>query len=311
MLGIFVVFGALLFAIATFFVGNNETLFQRSFLLHTEFGDTGGLKKGDNVWLSGVKIGTVSHVDISSDSGVDVTLRIRRKYLDYISKDVQAEIGRDGVMGNRIVILHNGVSDTLVHVNQVIASLTNDATGDILSTLKKSGQNVLDITQNMKEITEDIKQGHGLIGELLTNEKWAAKVDRALTRMEITTSNTAVITGDLSAITDELKRNKKGIIATLVTDTSFSKIYHESLAHIQLTSENAAVVSGDFRKVGEELKRKDNTVGLVLTDTAFASELRRSNKALREDLEAAQHSFLLKGYFRKKEKEAAKTNGKK
>jgi len=299
LLGLFVLVGTILFLVAVFFVGNNETLFQRSFILYAKFRDAGGLQAGGNIWLTGVKVGTVAEVDIIDDSTVYVAIRIKRKYKNFLKKDATAAIGRDGVMGNRILLLKNGVSTAPVEENQIISSQSGNETGDLMATLKQSGDNLQAITKNVKEITQDIEGGKGIIGELLTSERWAQKLNTVLTQMEITSQNTAVITGDLSAITKGLKGNKKGLIGTLVTDTTFSRIYSQSLASIQITSKNSAQITGDFKAISAHLKDKNNTVALILTDTAFARSLKQSAVKLDEDLEAARHNFLLKGYFKK------------
>jgi phospholipid/cholesterol/gamma-HCH transport system substrate-binding protein len=300
--GVFVLIGALLFLIAVFFVGNNETLFQRSFLLNAKFKDAGGLQAGDNVWLTGVKIGTISEVDIEGDNTVRVALRIKKKYQPILKNEVVAAIGRDGVMGNRILLLTNGKTERPVVEGQFIASQSGNETSDIMETLKRSTENIQAITKNVKELTEEIESGKGIIGELITNEMWAKKFNTALTQMEITSENTAVVTGDISVITKEIKDNKTGLVGTLITDTTFSKIYKQSLANIHITSKNTANITGDFKTITDRLKEKNNAVGLILTDTAFARNLRQSATRLNEDLTAAQHSFLLKGYFKKKKK---------
>ncbi|MNC93320.1 hypothetical protein D3C83_99220 [compost metagenome] len=54
----------------------------------------------------------------------------------------------------------------------------------------------------------------------------------------------------------------------------------------------------------------DNAVGVILADTAFAHKLQRSmtntesaTLKLDENMEALKHSFLTRGYFRKKAKQ--------
>lgn len=302
LLGIFVLVGLMLFLIGVFFVGNNESLFQRSFLLHAKFSDAGGLQKGDNVWLTGVKVGTISKVDIIDDSTVYVSIRIGNKFKEFIKEDVVATLGRDGVMGNRILILKKGNSKNSVQEDQVIAARSGDETDELMSSLKQSGDNIQTITEKINGIAGDIEDGKGMIGQLLTNETWKNQFNRIMTQMEITSNNTAIISGDLSGIVKGLKQNKSGLIGTLVMDTTFSKVYSQSLAHIQITSENAARVTGDFKELMDQLQRKGNTVSLILTDTTFANNLKKTPQLLNEDLEAARHNFLLRGYFKKNKK---------
>jgi phospholipid/cholesterol/gamma-HCH transport system substrate-binding protein len=54
---------------------------------------------------------------------------------------------------------------------------------------------------------------------------------------------------------------------------------------------------------------KDNAVGVLLTDSTFAQRLRntlanteQATEKLDENMEALQHNFLLRGYFRKQDK---------
>jgi phospholipid/cholesterol/gamma-HCH transport system substrate-binding protein len=305
-LGLFVLIGLALFLIAVFFVGNNETLFQRSFLLFAEFRDAGGLQKGDNVWLTGVKVGTISDVDIIDDSTVHVSVRIKRKYRLFVKEDVVASIGRDGLMGNRILVLKNQGSVKPVVEYQSIAANSRDETTELMELLKQSGKSIQSITRRVESIAGDIEGSKGILGELINNEKWSRGIANTVAQLEITSRNTASVTGDLSVITEALKENKSGLIATLVTDTTFSTIYGSSLANIEMTSDNAATITSDFKVLSDKLKLPKNSIALVLTDTAFARNLKTSAQLLNEDLEAAQHSFLLKGYFKKKKKNEKK-----
>ena len=57
----------------------------------------------------------------------------------------------------------------------------------------------------------------------------------------------------------------------------------------------------------------NGTLGRLIQDSTIAENfsqtivnLQKSSKALNENMEAAKHNFLLKGYFNKKDKAAAK-----
>jgi phospholipid/cholesterol/gamma-HCH transport system substrate-binding protein len=64
----------------------------------------------------------------------------------------------------------------------------------------------------------------------------------------------------------------------------------------------------------KKLNSKESAIGLLLADTAFAGKLKvtmdnaqSASAKLDENMEALQHNFLLRGYFRKKDR-AEKAN---
>ena len=69
--------GIVLFLVSVFFIGSENNIFSRTFTVSAVFKNVEGLKPGDNVWLSGVKIGTVSDVRIVSEGKVIVDLSLK------------------------------------------------------------------------------------------------------------------------------------------------------------------------------------------------------------------------------------------
>ena len=66
----------------------------------------------------------------------------------------------------------------------------------------------------------------------------------------------------------------------------------------------------NLKTTSEKLNQKDNMAGVLLNDAAAASSvkgtlqnLQAASHKLDEDLEALQHNFLLRGFFKKKAKE--------
>ncbi|KAF5281400.1 hypothetical protein FQR65_LT14738 [Abscondita terminalis] len=73
-----------------------------------EFEDCKGLKVGNNVWFSGVKVGIVKDISFESIKYVKVVMSIEAKSSEFIRKDAVAKLGSDGLIGNSIITLVGG-----------------------------------------------------------------------------------------------------------------------------------------------------------------------------------------------------------
>jgi phospholipid/cholesterol/gamma-HCH transport system substrate-binding protein len=85
------------------------------------------------------------------------------------------------------------------------------------------------------------------------------------------------------------------------------------MASLKVTAENAEVISQELAEIMVKINGGSGTLGRLIQDTTIADNLsqtmlniKRSSKGLDENMEAAKHNFLLRGYFNKKEKAAAK-----
>ena len=82
---------------------------------------------------------------------------------------------------------------------------------------------------------------------------------------------------------------------------------------IQVTADNAAIVTDEMAALLMSINNGEGTLGRLMKDEKMAENidqtivnLKKSSKGLNENMEAAKSNFLLRGYFKKKEKAAAK-----
>ena len=123
-LGAFVLVGLCLFLAAVFLIGSENNVFSRTFTVSAVFRNVEGLKPGDNVWLSGVKIGTVSDVKIISEGKVVVDLALKENQNKFIQSDAVASIGSDGLVGSKIVVIRPGRSNRTVSDEDTLNTLS-------------------------------------------------------------------------------------------------------------------------------------------------------------------------------------------
>jgi len=106
------------------------------------------------------------------------------------------------------------------------------------------------------------------------------------------------------------KLQTKGVLANdLVSDTTIFKSLRSSVAQIQEASDNAKELTNNLKTVSQKINDSSNTVGVLLHDQGTADNLRTTIENLQsgtqkfdENMEALQHNFLFRGFFRKKAK---------
>jgi phospholipid/cholesterol/gamma-HCH transport system substrate-binding protein len=85
------------------------------------------------------------------------------------------------------------------------------------------------------------------------------------------------------------------------------------MASLSVTAAFAEIISKQLAEIMVKVNSGNGTLGRLIQDTSIASNLgqtmenlRKSSKGLDENMQAAQHSILLKGFFNKKARAAEK-----
>ncbi len=318
--GIFVALGLLILVAGILILGGQQKRFTSSIRVNAIFDDVGGLKAGNNVWFSGVKIGTVRRVFFYGTSQVEVEMNIEEKSQQYIRKDAKATISSDGLIGNKIVLIIGGTPKVEpVEDGDVLKTQAALSSDQIMETLQENNQNLLQVTKDFKEMVGKIKRGKGTVGAVLTDTMLAENFRNTIKNMESASQSAARVSGSLSQFA--AKMNTKGALANeLVTDTTVFRSLRASAQKLRQVSDNAvgltnqaAVITRNLEQTTNKLNSPNSPLGVLMQDEETAKNLKntlqnlnRGSVLLNEDLEAAQHNFLLKGYFKKKEKDKLK-----
>ena len=103
-----------------------------------------------------------------------------------------------------------------------------------------------------------------------------------------------------------------------INDGDFIKSFEpvemdDIMASVKVTAENAEVITDELAILLTDINDGEGTLGKLMNDEGMAEDLektmenlRKSTKGLNENMEAAKENFLLRGYFRRKEREKKK-----
>jgi len=296
--GIFVLGGLLLFAVALFMVGDRRGLFSDSFIVFSEFRTLSGLQLGTTVRVAGMSAGEVKDIEIpASPSGrFRVKLEVRRELHPLIRTDSTVSIRTEGLVGVQYLQISAG-SEAAPRVPEN-GVLQGREPFDMSDLLEQMSTTVGIVNQTIGELKVDVEQAIGAV------QQAAVDADTLLTRVsddvvEITAAGRR-IAKDAAALSARVRAGE-GTVGRLFAD---DRLYREAAsltAEARATVENLRRLSERAAKVIEAAGAQSGTVTALagnLQSTLVSTEAAMTNLA--DATEALKHNFLLRGYFKRR-----------
>jgi phospholipid/cholesterol/gamma-HCH transport system substrate-binding protein len=307
--GVFVLFGIIIFIAGVLTMGGQQKKFVKSIRLNAVFDDIGGLQTGNNVWFSGVKIGTVRKINFYGESQVEIVMAVENKAQEYIRKDSKATIGSDGLIGNKIIVIYGGTTQAppVQDGDRLIAVMPLD-TDKMMSTLQENNNNLVTITENLKLLTTKIADGKGMVGAVMTDSLLAESFKNTMSAFERAAVRSNVVLNDINKITTNLYKEGT-LIYDLTNDKETYQNLKASVEGLQATIDNTKELSDGLKVTMDKLNTNDNTLGLLLNDAEFAEKLRSTmvntdsaTMNLNRGLEALEYTWPFRRGFKRMEK---------
>lgn len=308
--GLFITVGLGILIAAVFTIGGQHKAFVKSIRLHIIFDNVQGLQPGNNIWLSGMKVGTVKSIGFYGNSQVAVTLNVEKQAQAHIRKDSRVRITTDGLVGNKIVVIDGGSDEApTVTDNDSLQSEHIAGTQELMSTLQASNSNLLEITGNLKTISKKLTESQGTLGQLINDPTIADRLRGSIDNLRNATAGSEAMIANLKDFSERL-RQPGGLASQLATDTTVFSHLRGAVARLDQAAAQVHEFSTSLETAGAGLNDKNAPIGMLLHDEDAADNLQRTLKNLRvssqelsEDLEAIQHNWLLRGFFKKKDKQ--------
>lgn len=313
--GIFVLIGIIIFVGGVMTLGGQQKKFVKSIRLSAVFDDVAGLQQGNNVWFSGVKIGTVRKINFYGESQVEIIMHVEAKVQEYIRKDSKATIGSDGLIGNKIIVIYGGTtqSPAVEDGDRLTAEMPLD-TDKMMATLQENNKNLVTITENLKVLTTKIAEGKGIVGAVMTDSSLAVSFKNTLVNLENASFESRKTIADLSKISKNLSQEGT-LLHQLSTDKETFPKLQQTVETLQTTADNAKTLTDNLTATSQKLNSTDNAAGLLLNDEEFAGKMKSTmtnvdsaTYNLNKGLEALPYTWPFRGGFKKKSKAEQKAN---
>lgn len=210
MVGAFMMMVLLALGVFTIILSQNN-IFTKNYELQVVFDDVKGLIKGDKVYVQGVDVGRVRDLKIRRD-GVHASL-----LLDYevrLREDYRISVMPSSVLGGKYVNVEEGSPEKALLAEgapivgkgpvDFLAELTAGIQ-EVRSALEKGGVlgNLETTMENVREITQKLRDGEGTLGKLLTEEEVYNELRRISTNLATVSDRLAQGQGTLGKLLSE------------------------------------------------------------------------------------------------------------
>jgi phospholipid/cholesterol/gamma-HCH transport system substrate-binding protein len=322
-LGIFVISGTVLFILGVYLLGSKQNMFGNTANIFAIFTNVNGLRNGNNVRFSGINVGTVKEMQIVSDTHIVVKISIQKDIMKYIKTDAFCTVSSDGLVGSMVINILPGNGSVLnLEAGDTLQSLHRIRTDEMLQTLSITNENAALLTNELLTLLNDINTGHGLVGKLIKDANLSKDVNEIVFHLKNTSKSSTASVVQLNKMLESL--NKKDNLLGLINDTSSVSKVKNTITNVEKTSKELDNVIKHLdqtilnaNQTIQNLKEGKGAVNYLSNDPELVTKIGHTltnldttimqiNKAsinLNENLEAIKHTWLLRGYFKKVEKQ--------
>jgi phospholipid/cholesterol/gamma-HCH transport system substrate-binding protein len=258
-------------------------------------------------------VGTVRGIEMINDTTIRVDMIIDKTIFTHIKKNAIATIGSDGLVGNMIINIIPGIGeDVSVQPGDEIRSRNRVSTDDIFNTLSKTNKNAATLSANLLKITDKMIDGKGTMGSLLNDTLLSRDLKETMRYLKITGKGASETVLKLNQLIESLD-NKDNVIGVIKDSAVAHKLKNmvtnldQSSVGIDKTITNLNATIQNIKDGKGAINYLSNDPKLVRKIDSTMTNINQASLRLNDNLEALKHNFLFRGYFRKLEKENAKT----
>ena len=188
--GLFVVISLAFLLVLIFLIGKQKNIFGNTFTAYANFKNIAGLKTGSYVRFAGIDVGTVDNISIVNDTTVKVDLLLQKNIRPFVKTDMVANIGSDGLMGDKLILLGPGSdSAPLVKEGGPIKAMDPADMDKLVAKLNTIADNAASLTGGLSDMVTKINSGQGSLGRLMSSDKLAKQLETTVSTTKNTVAN--------------------------------------------------------------------------------------------------------------------------
>jgi phospholipid/cholesterol/gamma-HCH transport system substrate-binding protein len=308
-LGALVLAGLLFLVFSLYMIGKNQNIFGSSIIVIAELEEVSGLLPGNNVRFKGMDIGTVSDIEMITDSTIHVSMLIHKSMVPFIQSNAKTTINSDGLMGNKIIQIHpQEQSARPIEAGDILYPMQQLDTDKLIEQLGSSGDYLEKSLINLSQITEKLNHSEALWA-VLADPTFSTDLKSAVREFRQAGAHASQLAAEGKSMIAELRAGE-GLVNSLFLDTLNAAKLQSSMIQLEQATQEAQQVMRHLNTVLAQVESGSGTAGMVISDSVFKAQILRtmenveqSTYNFNQNMEALKRNFLFRRYFREKEKE--------
>jgi phospholipid/cholesterol/gamma-HCH transport system substrate-binding protein len=293
--GLFVLVGLLILAVAIFYV-TGAGVFGPKYRLKTFMPEVSGLATGAPVRLDGVEIGNVERISIVPREhgkppdhmhNIEVDMRLDRRYQNDILTDSAATLVTEGLLGNRYVNIQRGYTGVPIKDGQAIPATEEKAIKEVVERSADVLANLNALSDDVKDLIAGVREGHGTLGKLLTDDQAYKHLNNILAKGDEIASTVQSGRGTVGKLvmTDEMGNKVENTLDqfnTMLADLRAQKGTLGKLLYDPTLYDQAKDAISKGNALLGDVREGKGTVGKLVTDETLYNKLRDTSSNLSE-----------------------------
>lgn len=289
-----------------------KELFNRSKKIYAVFKDLGPLSKSNEVKINGYVIGKVYELTAKDKDITGIVATINLTQDVNIPANSRAYISSP-LVGSSFIAIDKGDSSVFLQSGDTLLTRTdNGILDDVKAQLNPTLTKVRASLDSLNTIFTSINnvftsEAKGNIKQTLANLNSASNSLNKL--LDAQTGALAKTLNNVSAITENLKKNNDSITMTI----SNAKQFSEKLSQLDLqkTMDSVSVMVSELKKTVAKISSNEGTLGALINDKALYNKLNDvmlSAEILLDDLRTHPKRYVNLSIFGKKDKDGPLTS---
>jgi len=293
--GLFVLVGLLILAVAIFYV-TGQGVWGPKYQLNTFLPEVSGLATGAPVRLDGVEIGNVDRITLvprehgkppDKMRNIEVGMRLDRRFQNDILTDSVASLVTEGLLGNRYVNIQRGYTGVPLKDGQSVPGGEEKAIKEVVERSADVLANLKALSEQIQTIVSDVQGGKGTIGKLLTDDQAYRHLNSILSKGDQIATTVQSGQGTLGRLVmkDEMAdkvENTVDQVNTVLGDIRAQKGTLGKLLYDPTLYDQAKQALSNGNELMTGVKEGKGTLGKLVTDDTLYNKLRDTSTNLSE-----------------------------